>query len=149
MKPVVFLTLLFLSFLPVMGQDAPLKMRVYLIGDAGEMENGHHPVVENLRSRLGESPKIPTHLIYLGDNIYPFGLPPKESENRLEAEAILRTQLDLWADLPGKIWMVPGNHDYDNYSWRGYDGASEPLSGGRAWNFYFGPQSRHFTDKAW
>lgn len=47
--------------------------------------------------------------------------------------------------------MVPGNHDYDNYSWwpEGGPGASKPLAGARAWNFYFGPQSRHFAGKAW
>ena len=48
--------------------------------------------------------------------------------------------------------MVPGNHDYDNYSWWSEDGgpgASRPLSGSRAWSFYFGPDSRHFAGKAW
>jgi len=48
--------------------------------------------------------------------------------------------------------MVPGNHDYDNYSWwpeAGGPGPSRPLAGGRAWNFYFGPTSRHFADKSW
>lgn len=48
--------------------------------------------------------------------------------------------------------MVPGNHDYDNYSW--WDGinspgASRPLSGGRTWELYFGPQSRHFEGRSW
>ncbi|MFA4952536.1 MULTISPECIES: metallophosphoesterase [Brevundimonas] len=47
--------------------------------------------------------------------------------------------------------MVPGNHDYDNYSWWAENGpgASKPLTGGRAWSLYFGPDSRHFGGKAW
>ena len=48
--------------------------------------------------------------------------------------------------------MVPGNHDYDNYSWWAEDGgpgASRPLAGGRAFSFYFGPTSRHFAGKSW
>lgn len=48
--------------------------------------------------------------------------------------------------------MVPGNHDYDNYSWWTQDGgpgASKPLAGGRTWSLYFGPDSRHFRGKAW
>ena len=48
--------------------------------------------------------------------------------------------------------MVPGNHDYDNYSWWAEDGgpgAARPLAGGRAFSFYFGPTSRHFAGKAW
>ncbi|GAA0878747.1 metallophosphoesterase [Algoriphagus jejuensis] len=113
MKPVFFLILYFLAFFPATAQNSLLKMRIYLIGDAGEMEDGHHPVIENLKSRIGENPGVPTHLIYLGDNIYPFGLPPKEAKNRPEAETILRTQLNLFADLPGQIWMVPGNHDWE------------------------------------
>ncbi|MPT48644.1 MAG: phosphoesterase [Sphingobium sp.] len=48
--------------------------------------------------------------------------------------------------------MVPGNHDYDNYSWwsgENSPGAGRPLSGGRVWNLYFGPESRHFAGKKW
>ncbi len=48
--------------------------------------------------------------------------------------------------------MVPGNHDYDNYSWWAEDGgpgASRPLAGGRAWSFYFGPTSPHFAGRDW
>ncbi|NQE65405.1 hypothetical protein E1H18_1186 [Caulobacter sp. RHG1] len=47
--------------------------------------------------------------------------------------------------------MVPGNHDYDNYSYwpEAGLGPSKPLAGSRAWSFYFGPQSRHFAGKAW
>jgi hypothetical protein len=47
--------------------------------------------------------------------------------------------------------MVPGNHDYDNYSWwtDGGPGASKPLAGSRTWSLYFGPESRHFADRDW
>ncbi|VCU68523.1 hypothetical protein PIGHUM_00577 [Pigmentiphaga humi] len=53
---------------------------------------------------------------------------------------------------PIPFGMSPGNHDYDNYSWwngPGGPGPARPLSGGRAWDFYFGPQSRHFAGKPW
>ncbi len=112
MRKVLLSIALTLLVLQAFAQDSLPKMRVYLIGDAGEMENGHHPVVENLKVQLAKNPNIPTHLIYLGDNIYPLGMPPKDAENRSEAETILRTQLDLWSVLPGQIWMVPGNHDW-------------------------------------
>ncbi|OJU48500.1 MAG: phosphoesterase, partial [Brevundimonas sp. 67-6] len=80
-------------------------------------------------------------------------IPDAEGEYQLfdtrEEWDIANRALSILTDSGLPFGMVPGNHDYDNYAWRGYDGASEPLSGGRAWNFYFGPQSRHFTDKAW
>lgn len=53
-------------------------------------------------------------------------------------------------DIP--FGMVPGNHDYDNYSWwdgEGSPGVRRPLSGSRAWSLYFGPESRHFAGKSW
>ncbi len=47
--------------------------------------------------------------------------------------------------------LVPGNHDYDNYSWwtEGGPGASKPLAGSRVWSLYFGPESRHFAGRDW
>ncbi|RIA46245.1 calcineurin-like phosphoesterase family protein [Hephaestia caeni] len=48
--------------------------------------------------------------------------------------------------------MSPGNHDYDNYSWwldGNGPGAGRPLSGGRVWDLYFGPQSRYFAGRSW
>ncbi len=53
---------------------------------------------------------------------------------------------------PIPFGMSPGNHDYDNYSWwegPGSPGAARPLAGGRTWDLYFGPQSRHFAGKPW
>lgn len=48
--------------------------------------------------------------------------------------------------------LVPGNHDYDNYSWYqepNGPGANRPLAGGTLWNAYFGPNSPHFAGKDW
>lgn len=42
--------------------------------------------------------------------------------------------------------MVPGNHDYDNYSWVS---GSRPLAGNKLWNAYFGPKSPFFAGKSW
>lgn len=53
---------------------------------------------------------------------------------------------------PIPFGMSPGNHDYDNFSWwdgEGSPGASRPLSTGRVWELYFGPDSRHFAGKPW
>ncbi|MCY2926190.1 MAG: metallophosphoesterase, partial [Planctomycetota bacterium] len=42
--------------------------------------------------------------------------------------------------------MVPGNHDYDNYS---HTTGSRPLAGSIAWNANFGPGSSYFAGKSW
>lgn len=95
------------------AQQNPRKFRIYLIGDAGEVEHGNHPVVEDVRKRLAEEPHSDSHIIFLGDNIYPLGMPDDEDEERKKAEAILKTQLDLYQQINGKIWMLPGNHDWE------------------------------------
>ena len=109
-----FLYLLILCWLPslIQAQEVPRKFRVYLVGDAGELENGQHPVVEDIRKKLQAAPESPAHIVYLGDNIYPLGMPAINEESRAEAELILKTQLDLYQYLNGKIWMIPGNHDW-------------------------------------
>ena len=113
MKKLVFALLSILFSQLAFGQDADIKFRVYLIGDAGELEDQHHPVIEKVRQKAQASPSIPSHIIYLGDNIYPLGMPPVGTEERPEAENILKTQLDLYTTISGKIWMVPGNHDWE------------------------------------
>jgi len=92
-------------------------------------------------------------IVQHGDGQFRRAIPDAEGEYQIfdtrEEWDIANRAVSILTDSGLPFGMVPGNHDYDNYSWRGYDGASEPLAGGRAWNFYFGPQSRHFTDKAW
>ena len=51
-------------------------------------------------------------LIFLGDNIYPKGLPAKEDPKRAEMEAKLIPQLDAMKSFPGKAFIIPGNHDW-------------------------------------
>lgn len=53
---------------------------------------------------------------------------------------------------PIPFGMSPGNHDYDSAVWWGgpdSPGVATPRRGGRTWNYYFGPQSRHFDGKSW
>lgn len=95
------------------GQSGQLEMRIYLIGDAGEMKDGQHPVILDLEKRLPMDTATITHLIYLGDNIYPKGMPLRDDLEREKAEELLNTQLGFYNKLNGRIWMVPGNHDWE------------------------------------
>lgn len=112
MKKLFLSILTFFWVVSTNAQEADLKFRLYLIGDAGELENEHHPVVEKVKQKALSEPNVSTHILYLGDNIYPLGMPSISDEDRPEAEAILKTQLDLFSSISGKIWMVPGNHDW-------------------------------------
>ena len=85
---------------------------LYLIGDAGKyFKNGQNPVFTMLKKQLGEEGKE-SAIIFLGDNIYPKGMPGKGQPSRKEAEAILSSQLDVVKSFRGKTIMIPGNHDW-------------------------------------
>ena len=63
-----------LLFLPhfLFAQDS-LQATIVLIGDAGKLTNGHHPVVSAVRNTIKLNEK--TTIVYLGDNLYKTGLP--------------------------------------------------------------------------
>ncbi|SHO59884.1 BamA/TamA family outer membrane protein [Algoriphagus zhangzhouensis] len=117
------ISILFLLFWAIAAdaQESEIKFRVYLIGDAGELENEEHPVIKHVRKQVSETPSILSHVLFLGDNIYPQGMPAIGDEDRKEAEFILKTQLDLSNNISGKIWMVPGNHDWKKGKSEGWD----------------------------
>ncbi|WP_157472071.1 metallophosphoesterase [Neolewinella persica] len=95
--------------------------QTYLIGDAGASpEDGPSAVLRFLRLELSQAPKA-SSAIFLGDNIYPGGMPAKEGEGRAEAEHVLRMQTNALKDYPGKPIFLPGNHDWYKYGLDGLD----------------------------
>ena len=120
MKNTILLLLLALS-LTTYAQEAPHKFRLYLIGDAGEFENGSHPVIDAVEKQILKNPDQKSHILFLGDNIYPLGFPLPEEETRMEAEKIILRQLSLSQNITGNTWMIPGNHDWQKGKSGGWD----------------------------
>ncbi|MBL7774356.1 MAG: metallophosphoesterase, partial [Saprospiraceae bacterium] len=87
--------------------------RMYLIGDAGYLpESGKNPVLDYLQRVLPSGDKA-SSVLFLGDNIYPKGLPSKnDAAARAEAERNLNAQLDALHNYPGEILFIAGNHDW-------------------------------------
>lgn len=87
---------------------------VYLVGDAGAATlTPREPVLEILTAQLMRSGEQ-SSVIFLGDNIYPDGLPPEESDERERAEARILSQLKTVENYPGRIIFIPGNHDWQS-----------------------------------
>ncbi len=84
--------------------------KVYLIGDAGEPKNPDKNL-ELLTEKFSDA-TADDLLIFLGDNIYPKGLPQKEDPTRSEMESKLIPQLNVMKAFPGKSFIIPGNHDW-------------------------------------
>ncbi len=85
---------------------------LYLVGDAGKyFKNGKNPVLSLLSKQLATENKE-SGAIFLGDNIYPKGLPDKGQASRSEAETIISRQLEVVKSYPGNTFVIPGNHDW-------------------------------------
>ena len=90
-----------------------LLYSVFLIGDGGEVSrNPLEPTLQVLQNKLQKAGPQ-SAVVFLGDNIYPSGLPPAGADYRPQAEQILRTQMDILEGYPGQVLFLAGNHDWD------------------------------------
>ncbi|MEP2240052.1 MAG: metallophosphoesterase, partial [Maribacter sp.] len=86
----------------------------YLIGDAGlSPMGGMNPALKIFKNRLDKADKNST-AIFLGDNIYPAGLPdPKDSTDAYRtAKNHLDAQVNTLNNFKGRPLFIPGNHDW-------------------------------------
>ncbi|MDO6596702.1 metallophosphoesterase [Oceanihabitans sp. 2_MG-2023] len=84
----------------------------YLIGDGGNSPLGtSSKTLQVFKKELSKASKNST-AIFLGDNIYPKGLPSKDHKEREFAEHQLNMQTQTTADFKGNTIFVPGNHDW-------------------------------------
>lgn len=98
---------------PVVGASK-IEHTFFLVGDAGNgMFQDSILHFEGLRQRLKKADKNST-LLFLGDNIYPSGMPEEGTNQRKEAEQKLQEQIDFAKDFKGKTIFIPGNHDWYN-----------------------------------
>ncbi|MEL6987059.1 MAG: metallophosphoesterase, partial [Bacteroidota bacterium] len=84
-----------------------------LIGDAGKVDdkatkyNGVcNAVAKLMKEGRGHS------VVFLGDNIYPEGLPKKANPERKDAETSLDAQMLPFENFKKDVYFIPGNHDW-------------------------------------
>lgn len=98
------------------SEDIPgknLSKRFYLIGDAGLAAEGDHgEVMVAFEKFISDKPTDDDYLIFLGDNIYPKGLPAEGQKGREAAKANLDAQLNSARKFQGNTVFIPGNHDW-------------------------------------
>jgi hypothetical protein len=85
--------------------------RVYLIGDAGAPAPGGEPVLQALRRQLlgAAGERV---VVFLGDNVYPRGMPQLGQPTRPEAERRLAAQIEAVTRSGATAYFVLGNHDW-------------------------------------
>lgn len=87
---------------------------VFLIGDAGDASlDPLESSLTVLHEKLLESGSN-SAVVFLGDNVYPHGLPPKDHRKRKRAEERLQAQFKSVENYEGEVIFLPGNHDWDS-----------------------------------
>lgn len=89
---------------------------LFLVGDAGAPRGDGEPVLEALAAAGTEARALTgadrTAVVFLGDNVYPAGVPVEPGPERTRAERRLGAQLDAVRRTGVRAWFVPGNHDW-------------------------------------
>jgi len=91
-----------------------IRYSVFLIGDVGkpaDAAKGGEPSLNFLRKQIMAAGAKST-TVYLGDNVYEYGMPEEGAYDRKESERRLRDQMDVLKGYKGEKYMVPGNHDW-------------------------------------
>lgn len=95
------------------AQIDSINQRVFLVGDAGELLGNKQPVIEWIKLHANmDDPK--NTVLFLGDNVYPLGLPMEGEPTYAESKKILDAQIDLVRGKKAKAFFVLGNHDWKN-----------------------------------
>lgn len=89
-----------------------IETTIVLIGDAGA-PRPEDPVLAALTRQVALAPAR-TVVVFLGDNIYPRGMPELGSATRADAERRIDAQMAA-AQAARQVIFVPGNHDWDRF----------------------------------
>jgi hypothetical protein len=95
-----------------------IAVSLFLIGDAGAAKEGD-AVLDALTAQGKAAPRG-SAIVFLGDNVYPRGIPVDTSPDYVEAKRRLLIQAAV-ADSTGlRLIFVPGNHDWDRHRETGW-----------------------------
>ncbi|HSB94438.1 MAG TPA: metallophosphoesterase, partial [Flavitalea sp.] len=94
----------------LLAQADSVAQRIILIGDAGQQTNNQQPELELARKLFPMDKK--TTVLYLGDNIYPQGLPSYYASDYEKRRQVLDSQINLVRGTQARAFFIPGNHDW-------------------------------------
>ena len=143
MKPVIKLLCCCLLLSVVLAaQNNSISYRIILIGDAGELKENKNAVIDAVKKQFNLNDNK-TAIIYLGDNVYPSGIPEEGSKNYEEAINILRYQSSVGMESNAEVYFVPGNHDWG----RGKTDGWEKIKRQQQWIDSLNKSNIHFFPK--
>src|SRR5690606_19049 len=95
--------------------EKQIEKSFYLVGDGGySPPGGTSEGLIALKDYLDSVKIKENYTMFLGDNIYPIGMPEENHPNREAAEYRIDAQLDAIENYDGNVLFIPGNHDWYN-----------------------------------
>jgi len=93
--------------------DKEVDKVFYLVGDAGlSPMNGLSQGLTAFKKYIADKDTKGDYTLFLGDNIYPAGLPQIEHKYRGSAENMLNAQVKSVENFEGQTIFIPGNHEW-------------------------------------
>ena len=86
--------------------------KIFLVGDAGNADEPQSQQTLNFIKNKLDSADENSMLLFLGDNIYPVGMPEENDKDYPLAKQKLENQLAITKNYKGKTLVIPGNHDW-------------------------------------
>jgi hypothetical protein len=109
-----------LAPVPVAPMDS-IELALFLIGDAGSKRYDGEPVLRELTRQADSFRTVRRFVVFLGDNVYPRGVPPAGHPTRDDAERKVAAQVQAIRNGAAEGFLVPGNHDWDRQGRNGWD----------------------------
>ncbi|PKA84372.1 outer membrane protein assembly factor BamA [Ulvibacter sp. MAR_2010_11] len=101
------------GLITIKPSDREVEKTFYLVGDAGYSEiGGMSDGLKALQNYLKTENTVGNYALFLGDNIYPSGMPPEGHPDRIASEYRLDAQYNAVKDYDGQVFFIPGNHDW-------------------------------------
>jgi len=98
---------------PTFPTQKIIEKSFYLIGDAGNSRpGGMSDGLKTAQNFIKKQETKGNYALFLGDNIYPDGMPAEGAEGRRESELRLDAQYNAVSDFDGNVIFIPGNHDW-------------------------------------
>ncbi len=100
---------------PVYPTHKNVEKTFYLVGDAGlSPMGGMSDALATFKEFLETEQTSGNYTIFLGDNIYPAGMDPKDHPRRKQSENMIDAQYKAVKDYDGQTIFLPGNHEWYN-----------------------------------
>lgn len=105
---------------PMAPKDS-IELAIFLIGDAGSAAYDGEPVLKELALQSDSLRPVRQFVVFLGDNVYPRGVPPLGHPARDDAERKIAAQVLAIRKGSAQGLLIPGNHDWDRHGRDGWN----------------------------